>query len=887
MKHIWDLKKKLFLSGIMLCLGLALCCSKTVFAISTNVSVSTDQDIYQCAAGQKFKVKMTITTEEVYEADSHKYIGYLAVYDKGWQQISSWYINGGVVEYTFTLDSNDYVTDSKKEFKFVAAVFPADNFTEGASLYDKTFKVDFLDSSFRLIYDANGGQCDVSEGNIIYNCAYGELPIPTRAGYTFEGWYLSASGGTEITEDTIVTATSSQTIYAHWRANKYTIVLDANGGVCSPLSIVGTYDTCYEELANVSLTPPVNCTFDGWYTSTIGGTRISASSKISISADHTLYAHWKQNPSLEYTVSFNANGGVCNPSSKNVTYGSTYGTLPTPTRTGYTFAGWYTSSSGGSQVTSSTAVSINGGHTLYAHWTQNPASTYTVTFNANGGSCSTTSKTVTYGSTYGTLPTPTRTGYSFSGWYTSVSGGSQATSSTVVNLTNNQILYAHWTANTYTVTFNANGGSSSTTRKIVTYGSTYGTLPTPTRKDYTFAGWYTSSSSGTQVISSTAVKITSAQTLYAHWRKNTASTYTISFNANGGNSSTASKSVTYGSSYGTLPMPIRTGYNFSGWYTSVNGGSQVTSGTTVQLTGNQTLYAHWKAQTYTLSFHSNGGSSVANKAIIYGSTYGAMEEPVRAGYTFSGWYTSLSGGSQVTSSTIVNVTRDHTLYAQWIKNTGSTTESPQKPLTEEELNAIARENNKRTVTSSNLSLKSATGVTEADRYMALGSIKVGKKSFTLRLHTSGVKNISYKSSSRKVATVSTKGVVKLKNIGKTTITVTATISGTGKVITKKYTLTIIPGKTTLKSVKSSVAGQMKISWKKNSRGRGYQFTYSISRNFKKGTKAFNVSKNSITKVTVTDLMRGAKYYVRVRSYKVVSGKPYYGAWSKTKTVKVK
>ena len=72
--------------------------------------------------------------------------------------------------------------------------------------------------------------------------------------------------------------------------------------------------------------------------------------------------------------------------------------------------------------------------------------TYTVTFDANGGSVSTASKTVTKGSTYGTLPTPTRSGYTFDGWFTSASGGTQITSSTTVNLTANQTLYAHWTS---------------------------------------------------------------------------------------------------------------------------------------------------------------------------------------------------------------------------------------------------------------------------------------------------------------------------------------------------------------------------------------------------------------------------------------------------------
>ncbi len=184
-------------------------------------------------------------------------------------------------------------------------------------------------------------------------------------------------------------------------------------------------------------------------------------------------------------------------------------------------------------------------------------------------------------------------------------------------------------------------------------------------------------------------------------------------------------------------------------------------------------------------------------------------------------------------------------------------------------------------------MKSATGVTVADRYITLGNIKIGKKSFTLRLSTNGVKGITYKSSNKKVATISAKGTVKMKGIGKTTITVTVTVSSTGKKITKKYTLTVNPEKTAIKNVKSTGAGKMRISWKKNTSGQGYQFSYSSTKNFKKGTKAFNVSKNSITTVTVTGLVQKAKYYVRVRSYKVVSGKLYYGAWSKVKAVKIK
>lgn len=310
--------------------------------------------------------------------------------------------------------------------------------------------------------------------------------------------------------------------------------------------------------------------------------------------------------------------------------------------------------------------------------------------------------------------------------------------------------------------------------------------------------------------------------------------YPVIFNANGGKCSSSSIGVTYGGTYGTLPIPIQEGFIFAGWYTDASGGSQVTDNMAVSTRSAQTLYAHWREDKETPSTET---SSVGT------------QQPHSGG--------SSSG------------------------NISESTKAEKEPV------AIAKANNKKTVKSSIIILKSASGVTEADRYMVLGNIKAGKKGFTLRLNTEGVKKLTYKSANKKVATINKKGAVKIKGIGKTTITVTATVSSTGKRITKKYTLTVNPDKTTLKSVKSPSEGKVAISWKKNRSGQGYQFSYSTSKNFRKETKSFNVQENSITTVSVTGMMRKTTYYVRVRSYKSVSGKPYYGAWSKTKTVKVK
>lgn len=119
-------------------------------------------------------------------------------------------------------------------------------------------------------------------------------------------------------------------------------------------------------------------------------------------------------------VTFNANGGSVSPTSQTVTFGSAYGTLPTPTRTNYTFDGWYTAKTGGTRVTSTTTVDTFGGHTLYAHWT---VKRYMITFDATGGKGYFVNKYVTYGEPYGRLPTPTKPGYDLVGWFTKETGG--------------------------------------------------------------------------------------------------------------------------------------------------------------------------------------------------------------------------------------------------------------------------------------------------------------------------------------------------------------------------------------------------------------------------------------------------------------------------------
>ncbi len=276
--------------------------------------------------------------------------------------------------------------------------------------------------------------------------------------------------------------------------------------------------------------------------------------------------------------------------------------------------------------------------------------TKSVSFDAGGGSVDTASKTVTYYGKYGDLPTPSRTGYSFAGWYTAASDGSKIESTTTVPVSAGDTLYAHWTANSYTVTFDKNGGDTpSQASKSVTYDSTYGTLATVSRTGYTFAGWYTAASGGTQVTSSTKVTTAGAHTLYAHW---TADSHTVTFDKNGGDTpSQASKSVTYDSTYGALATVSRTGYTFAGWYTAASGGTQITSSTKVTTAGNHTLYAHWTANKYTITF---SGAVSGSESIDY--TYaqaGTILFPqavdqMGSGKIFTGWKLTTSPATKPT-----------------------------------------------------------------------------------------------------------------------------------------------------------------------------------------------------------------------------------------------
>ncbi len=576
-------------------------------------------------------------------------------------------------------DAGEYTVTAKLKYGYI---WKDDKSTND---YQTTCKIE--NSKFQLSYDDNGGSgCSNQKRDIYYRQTYGTLTtlcIPSRTGYSFNGWNSSKSGsGKSITNDTIVSSKNNQTIYAQWKANTYTVKYNGNGNTSgNTANSSHTYDVSKRLTANGFYR--TGYTFNGWNTSSNGyGTNYyNQQSVINLTAKNgdtfNLYAKWQINT---YTLTYNNNGGSgC--SSKTLNYNDYYDLSCTPSKSGYSFDGWYTSPSGGSRVYSSYRITQN--TTVYAHWEN---ITYTLSYDSNGGSyCS--SKNLNYNDYYDLSCTPYRNGYTFDGWYTSSSGGYKVYSSD--RITQSTTIYAQWTAiptvTYYYLYFNSNGGSYCQT-KTLEYNDYYDLSCTPYRSGYSFDGWYTSSSGGYRVYSSD--RITQSTTVYAHWTANSTPTptptkYTLTYDSNGG-TSCSSKKLNANANYDLSCTPSRSGYTFDGWYTSSSGGSKVS--TSNRINKDTTIYAHWtaKPKKVKVTFHRNYNSNdttTRSQTFTQGDSDNQFNVSwSRSGYTLLGWAFSSSATSK-DHSTAANVTDgwisrnspSTDLYAVWKKDAPAST----------------------------------------------------------------------------------------------------------------------------------------------------------------------------------------------------------------------
>lgn len=501
----------------------------------------------------------------------------------------------------------------------------------------------------QITFNPNGGT-RVGGGAITQNVDYGAsatVPIVTRNGYTFAGW-----------EGVYQNVTQSATVTAKWTAVNYTVSFNVNGGILAGGTITATVGagTPFSAVTKPSITR-TGYAFSYYSTDAAGNYPLLDSAQIT--ANTTAYAQWKIN---SYIVTYNPAGGeLASGALVQVVKHGGSAEAPIVTRVGYTFAGW-----------SDISTSITANREISARWTPN---TYTVTYDVNDGSLiyGSLTATVESGTSFAAISRPTieRAGYTFAYYAFDAAGNSIVTDNYTIG--GNITIYAVWKVKSYTVTFDANGGTlaAGALEQFLPGGTLYGAVSVPTveKAGYTFSHWVHSNGQTFTALSDTA--ITKNTLLTAVYNTNN---YTVTFELAGGTLSGGASTLTVpgGTLYKNLAFPtvVKTGYVFGYWECN---GKPFALAKEEAITSNVTITAVFgiiegEADTYTLLFDANGGSVISGnvaQTIINGTCYGKVLETLpavsKAGYTFEFWATG--GGVNIATIPSAVITADTTLVA--------------------------------------------------------------------------------------------------------------------------------------------------------------------------------------------------------------------------------
>ena len=555
--------------------------------------------------------------------------------------------------------------------------------------------------TYAVTYDANAGgesvtDMPVQDATNAANFTKGhnaEMTLssaePQRTGYEFLGWDTNPNAETATYDKggTLpANVNAPTTLYAIWSANTVNVTLNANGGKFSADSnektiteiFNGTYVNALKEENKPSRD---GYTFAGWsltnYTDATNDL-IADETPVSNANAHTLYAQWTPN---NYTVKFDGNeadsGSVAD---VTVAYNVEF-TMPENgfTRTGWKFNGWNTVEDGtGTSYTAGTKykeLTTKSEITLYAQWTQ---ASYDVDVDSGiqNGKVELNKEAANYQDVVNVTVTP-NDGYNIERvFYYLTADADKADKTTYPIEVGNDgnrtfqmpaadvTVSATFTAIDYTVTVDSNivnGKVEADKTEQVHVGEEVTLTLTPD------AGYKVGSVSYTPA-GGTAITITAVDGKYTFTMPAAdvtvsatfvGQTYKVTLNPgeNGkfDGDETGTRDVTYGDTYGDLPTPNRTGHEFLGWYTEENGqGTKVKSDTVVNTVGNHTLYAHWEANTYTITFVTNGGTFAENSGVVenkmtytYGDASAKLPAISKNLHNLVNWTVSYEDGQKV------------------------------------------------------------------------------------------------------------------------------------------------------------------------------------------------------------------------------------------------
>ncbi|EAD9802333.1 LPXTG cell wall anchor domain-containing protein [Listeria monocytogenes] len=493
----------------------------------------------------------------------------------------------------------------------------------------------FASKTYPMTFDNDGV---TTTETVDYDGLAEEPTTPTKAGYTFDGWYDAETGGKKWNFAQDKMPANPVTLYARFTMNNYIATFNNDGTTT-------TQTVDYQEALTEPTEPTKDgYTFEGWYDAQTGGNKWNFATNKMPANNITLYARYSVK---SYTATFDKEGTT---TTQTANYDSLLTEPAAPTKDGYTFDGWYDAETGGTKWNFATNKMPAKNVTLYARFT---VKSYTATFDKDG---TTTTQTVNYDSLIQEPTAPTKDGYTFTGWYDAETGGNKWDFAANKMPAKNVTLYARFSTNAYTATFDKEG---TTTTQAVDYDSLLTEPTAPTKDGYTFDGWYDAETGGTKWNFATNKMPAKNMTLYARF---SLKAYTATFNVE---DTTTTQAVDYDALIEEPTAPTKEGHTFDGWYDAETGGNKWDFAANKMPAKDVTLYARFTVKAYTVTLN---GEAVTTQTVDYLGLLQEPTAPIKAGYTFDGWYDAETGGNKWDFATNKMPANDLSLYARFTKN---------------------------------------------------------------------------------------------------------------------------------------------------------------------------------------------------------------------------
>ena len=559
---------------------------------------------------------------------------------------------------------------------------------------DVTFTATWQKNAYTITFDKMGGTGGTDSVTVMYDELPPVIEVPTKAGYDFVGYYDAESieqatkfyegNGTPVLKWPYA---SDGTLYAQYIPKMYHYNYFCSETEAGPEGGDIMYGD-YLLAAESTCTPPTGYMFDTWLVSgTTDTVKPNNSLLYKYTSDKVLYASFVPGT---YTVTFHSNYGEDKTVVETFVYDNAYFLRQQYLRTGSDFVGYATTPDGevvykdGAVVSNLTDV-VGGNVDLYSIW---ETITTPFEYDGNGGIQVVYPIVPTTCSGDETCIAPEnpfeRPGYEFIGWTCSghafcdnglFAPGTDLRASIIATISKNEVItmIAQWKPITFTVVYDVDGGNPEIESQTCTYDTEcFVSDITPTKPGYSFETWeYVDGANKDLISPSTNItNITDvANATISLVAKYTPNTYTITYNANGGDGEMSPTTFTYGDTV-TLASStfVRDGYEFNGWSTTTDGGVEYSDGQEISgLTGDITMYAVW-VPVYTITYNANGGTGdMAPTTFIYGeSVILSPNTFIRDGYEFNGWSTTTDGGVEYTDSQeISDLYSNLDLYAVW------------------------------------------------------------------------------------------------------------------------------------------------------------------------------------------------------------------------------